>query len=95
MPGHSSTRVATGPVVERLERRDFLTGGGQPPRVEDVHVSGSDWSQEFVNYLDEHRLGNGRHGFRIATSYGMVLPWLNVNRVTIRMTYDMIVEGDQ
>jgi hypothetical protein len=62
--------------------------------VEDVHVSGSDWSHEFIDYLDENALGNRPHGFRIPTSYAMVLPWLSVNRITIRTTYDMVVEAD-
>ena len=89
----SSMPLWTRPVVERLERRRHLSAA-QPPRVEDVHVSGSAWSQEFVEYFDEHSVGNAPHGFRIATSYAMVLPWLNVNRITIRTTYDMIVEAD-
>lgn len=94
MPCHSSIPVATTPVVERLQPRYLLSGDGQSPRVEDVHVSGSEWSQEFIDYLDEHALGKGPHGFRIPTSYAMVLPWLSVNRITIRTTYDMIVEAD-
>jgi hypothetical protein len=89
-----STCAANRSVIESLERRDLLSGGGRPPGVEDVHVSGTEWSQDFVGYLDEHQLGTDRHGFRIPTSYGMVLPWHNVNQVTIRITYDMIVEAD-
>ena len=34
------------------------------------------------------------YGFRLATSSARILPWFNVNQITIRMTFDMIVEAD-
>lgn len=106
MNGSLNSKMSVRPLFERLELRRFLSAGplleavevqsGPLPRVEDVHVSGSDWSQEFIDYLDERSLGDGPHGLRIdaSPSYGRVLPWLNVNQVTIRMTFDMIVEAD-
>ena len=67
---------------------------GPPPRVEDVHISGSAWSPDVLDYLDRRRPGNGPYGFWITTSYSQTVSWSNLNRLTIRFTHDLDVDAD-
>lgn len=100
-----SPSIGGQPLVERLESRQLLNGdapvlssvevqSGPPPRVQDVHVSGSAWSDDFKNYLDEANLGTVPYGRWIPTNYAAILPWVNVDRITIRFTHDMAMEPE-
>lgn len=93
------------PLLERLESRQMLNGdapllsslevqSGPPPVVVDVHVSGSAWSHDFIDYLTEVGLGRSSLGRRVVTNYAAIVPWVNLNRITVRFTHNMAMEAD-
>jgi hypothetical protein len=84
------------PTAERLESRVLLSTAvsvqsSAPPRVESAYVAGSSWAQPFRNYLQEIGLGSAAYGRRVSfTNFG-ILPWINLDQVSIAFNSDMIV----
>lgn len=56
-----------------------------PPLVQAVYVSGSSWSDPFLDYLAAQGLGDAAQGFHVSSGASQLdtLPWLNVNRITV------------
>jgi hypothetical protein len=66
-----------------------------PPAVAEVLVSGSAWTDGFLNFLQAGGLGAG--GFLVPGGAAQLsaLPWANLNRITIRFSDDVNVQvGD-
>jgi hypothetical protein len=70
---------------------DGGTPGIVPPQVTGVFVSGSDWSEEFLDHLAAAGLGGA--GYAIPTGVGQfdALPWIGIDQVSIRFSRDMTV----
>ena len=66
------------------------------PRVNQVYVSGSSWTQEFKDYLEDTGQGSSRYGFVIPDRDQLnELPWINLDQVSIRFSEDVLVDpGD-
>jgi len=86
--------------LERLEPRRLCAaapveaGSGPPPQVADVYVSGSAWSQDFKNVLEAQRTGSAAFGRRLTPGLASIQPWVNLNRFTLRLSYDMVVKAE-
>ena len=96
-------------IPEPLEHRRMLsvaTPGVEPdnapPRVEGIFLNGSSWSPTFRAELEEEGLGSAQYGFetegRNAESTegfrGSVVPWLNVDQISIQFSEDVQVQQD-
>jgi len=80
----------------------------QPPTVDAVFVNGTDWSQSFRDYLQAKKLGSAQFGFETdqvnASANGAgtgtndlkhaILPWINLNQISIRFSEDVSVQQD-
>jgi len=78
----------------------------QPPTVDAVFVNGTDWSQSFRDYLQAKKLGSAQFGFETdpvnASANGAgpgtndlkhaILPWINLNQISIRFSEDVSVQ---
>jgi hypothetical protein len=68
-----------------------------PPSVTQVFVSSTVWQPAFYDFLDASGLGesNLQTGYRIlATEQTDELPWVNLNRLSIRFSEDVVVAQD-
>ena len=74
-------------TLERLSARRMLVA----PVIVDVEVAGSQWSDEFTDYLAANDFG--QRGFSIASDPSAslsTLPWANIDR--LRVTFDQPVD---
>ena len=80
-------------AIERLEPRTLCAGdaaseSSPPLRVTEVYVSGSAWTPQFLEHLERRGMGLSPFGLRVyswdSTPAPPVLPWVNLDRVTIR-----------
>jgi hypothetical protein len=63
------------------------------PTVVEVHLSSSQWSEAFVDYLHSRGLGDG--GYRIpvgSANQSKPLPWNNVDRIAVTFSEDVDVQ---
>jgi hypothetical protein len=77
---------------EALEQRIALSG--TPPTVTNVTVSSTQWSSEYVSYLNDNSLGTD--GFSIpvgSTSQTTALPWNNIDQIRITFNEDVHVQA--
>jgi len=64
------------------------------PVVTDVFVSGSAWTQGYRDYLADNGFGDATYGYRLdAANHGDELPWVNLNRLSVRFSEDVDVEA--
>jgi hypothetical protein len=56
-----------------------------PPAVSGVYVSGTAWSQTFLNYLASQNLGSAQLGYLVPAGANQlqVLPWVNINTISV------------
>jgi hypothetical protein len=64
------------------------------PTIVDFHVSSTEWSSAFFDYLHTHNLGD--HGYRVPS--GSVaqltsLPWFNVDQIVISFSEDVDIQA--
>ena len=66
-----------------------------PPAVQQVYLSGSQWQPAFKQYLQGQELGSSTFGFAIPdeTAQSDILPWVNVDQVSITFTDDVQVDA--
>jgi hypothetical protein len=65
----------------------------QPPAVNAVYVSGSSWSQDFKDYIQDKGYGSAQYGYAIPASDQLnELPWMNLNQVSIRFSENVKVD---
>ena len=68
------------------------------PAVSEVFVAGSAWNANFLNFLgsNNNALGESAFGFRISSGAAQVdeLPWVNLNRFSIRFNEPVNVAVD-
>jgi len=64
-----------------------------PPVVTQVYVSGSGWSAAYKSFLQAQGLGDATFGYAVPGGAAQlaVLPWGNVNRVSVRFNTDVLV----
>jgi hypothetical protein len=93
-------------VCESLEPRRLLDIGlgqglpgqllDQPPEVTGVLVRGTNWTSQFLDYLDSHRYGQSpmtHLGYRVPGESDQLKPlsWANINTIAIVFSKDVIV----
>jgi hypothetical protein len=63
------------------------------PAVTGVFVSGTQWANAFKNHLAATGAGHATYGYRIPGDAQLaVLPWANVNQVSVRFSEDVAVK---
>ena len=67
-----------------------------PPAVSQVFVSGSSWSPPFLGLLEAKRLGSEAYGYAVPDGARQldVLPWDNLDQVSIVFNRDVLVARD-
>jgi hypothetical protein len=93
---------------ESLERRRMMSAAADDPApdttaptVEAVFVNGTDWSAAFRTYLGQNNLGSAIYGFQTdntgSSGGGLrsgIIPWINVDQVSIRFSENVVVQED-
>jgi hypothetical protein len=67
---------------------------GIPPKVSEFSVSGTGWTTTFLAHLAAERLGGNGLAIPNGTSQPPVLPWINIDRISIRFSEDVEVQRD-
>ena len=81
---------------EALEQR-VLMAADKAPTVEAVFVNGTDWSPAFRAYLEAGRDGSSQFGYELGAGGGgsnAILPWVNLNQVSVQFSEDVVVQQD-
>ena len=64
------------------------------PAVVAVNVSSTQWSQNFVSYLQSAGLGNGGYAIPVGSASQLnTLPWTNINQVLITFNENVVIEA--
>jgi hypothetical protein len=84
--------------AEVLERRVHLSAVVQqegPPAVQQVYLSGSQWTSAFRQYLRDQGMGSAAYGYAIPGGAGQseILPWVNLDQVSVTFTADVVVDA--
>jgi hypothetical protein len=101
----TTTRYAR---TEALEHRLLMAADpaaavdNKPPTVEAVYVNSTQWSPQFRAYLADHHLGSGQFGYETdklkpdnaENAKHQILPWINLNQVSIRFSENVQVQQD-
>jgi hypothetical protein len=77
--------------IEELEARMMLSAA---PTITDVHVSSTEWSSAFFDYVQSHNLGD--HGYRVPTgsvAQTKSLPWFNIDQLVLTFSEDVDVQA--
>jgi hypothetical protein len=74
-----------------LESRVHLDGS---PAVSQVYFSGSNWQPAFKQYMAAQGLGSAAYGFAVPGGAAQltVLPWVNLDQVSVTFTADVTVD---
>lgn len=65
------------------------------PTVTNVFVSSTGWNAPFFNFLASSGAGDATYGYRInAAEQTDELPWVNLNRISVRFSEDVLVAAD-
>ena len=89
-----SKPIATGTAFFDNYVIDAESNNPQPPRVTQVYVSGSEWEQDFRDYLEDKGYGDEQYGYAITARDQLnELPWVNLNQVSIRFSEDVNVDA--
>lgn len=84
------SRFESSARFEPLECRALLTAG---PRVTSVVVGSSQWSNEFVSYLQSAQLGRGGYAVPGGSATQLKsLPWSTLNRVSIQFDQPVTID---
>jgi len=73
------------------EKQALVTIDATPPAVAQVLAWGSAWSPAFLEFLQSSDLGAGGYAIPLVPGQPLVLPWSNVNRLSIRFSEDVVV----
>ena len=78
--------------LEPLESRLVLSA----PSVADVNVCSTDWSVDFIDYLESESLGTDGYSIPVGSSAQLdSLPWINIDQIKITFSEDVDVQmGD-
>lgn len=75
---------------ENLEDRIALSAS---PTVADVNISSSQWSTDFIDYLETNGLGTGGYSVPTGSSQQTTLPWTNIDQVKITFNEDVDIQS--
>jgi hypothetical protein len=65
------------------------------PVVNAVYVSGSSWSSDFLDYMEDKGYGDDQYGFAVPANDQLnELPWMNLNQVSIRFSEQVHVDAN-
>jgi len=69
-----------------------LTLSTPGPRVEELLVSSTAWSGDFLQYLQSNGMGSGGYTVPVGLATQLdPLPWLNIDQFTVRFSEDVVV----
>jgi hypothetical protein len=78
--------------LEKLEKRELLTAN---PKVTAVNLASSEWSGDFVDFIESQGLGEEGYAIPAGTNQTKTLPWTGLNKVKITFDQDVhVVSGD-
>jgi hypothetical protein len=78
--------------AECLERRDLLSG--TPPTVVEVQVASTQWSEDFLDYLQTSSMGTEGYSIpRGSSAQTKTLSWTGLDQIIIRFSEDVYVEA--
>ncbi len=75
-------------ALETLENRVLLSA--TPPTVTAVHLGSTQWSGDFVDFIQSQGWGSGGYSIPSGSTQLKTLPWTNLNKVKI--TFDQNVQ---
>ena len=64
--------------------RSFMLPAASTPQVQQVYVSGSAWSDSFLERLEASGLGDADYGYAVDAGQAGTIPWVNVNQIVLR-----------
>ena len=67
-----------------------------PPRVAQVYVNGTAWTDAFRGYLAAQGLGDAGHGFAVPGGTGQLdeLPWANITQIAVRFDQPVMADAN-
>lgn len=78
---------------EFLERREVLSS--VPPTVVDVEVASSQWSSDFIGFLQDHALGENGYSIPVGSaSQSCSLTWTGIDKIIIEFSQDVRIDAD-
>lgn len=78
--------------LEALEPRLVLSG--TPPTVADFNVSSTQWSADFVQYLEDNSLGTDGYSVPVGANQQLIpLTWNNIDQIRITFSEDVAVQA--
>src|SRR5688572_9680317 len=78
---------------EQLERREVLSA--VPPTVVDVEVASSQWSSDFISFLQENGLGGQGYSIPVGSaSQSCSLTWTGIDKIIIEFSQDVYVDAE-
>ena len=84
----------TAPDSPDVYARRFVPAA-RAPQVDRVYVRGTDWSADFLSYLESSGIGSSQFGYTAGgTPDPLPLPWGNLNQVSISFNGDVAVGPD-
>jgi len=66
---------------------------GNPPRVAEVLLAKSSWSDEFLQQLQAAGFGEGGYSMPAGAAQLSPLPWGDLNQVKVRFSHDVLVDA--
>jgi hypothetical protein len=88
----NSSQKSSVTFVEPCEPRRLCAG---EPVVTDVFVSSTAWATNFFTFLNTSGQGSSTAGYRLnAADHADELPWINLNKVSIRFNENVNVAAD-
>ena len=80
-----SRATATGLAYFDNYRIDIDSVQSSPARIQEVYVGGTQWTDQFKEYLEEKDLGDEVFGYRVDNlAPNATLPWINTNQIVLR-----------
>lgn len=80
-----SRATATGRAYFDNYRIDVEAAQSSAARIEEVYVSGTQWTDDFKEFLEVRDLGDEVFGYRVDDlGANSTLPWINMNQIVLR-----------
>ena len=90
------TDLEGNPAPGAIDSWTVLPPPAPAPAVTGVFVAGSDWTQQFRDFLQSSGAGDATYGYAVpgGTAQLDTLPWSGLNKLSVRFSRDVIVAED-